>query len=243
MSGAVCGPATFADYLQLDPTLTLPHWPLTVRAAHFRTTAYRDAFFAEQALVLPEARRSAVAKRRSEFFAGRYLAKLALQDRGASSTHVPADNNRCPLWPQGMRGTISHTDTYGACAVADSGQVAALGIDIQDWLDTPPAQKLLPRILDSQEQQVLAGQPLQLNIGVSLCFSAKESIFKALYPYIGHHFGYAAAKLKAIDTADSTLTFAFDPSLHPPGLDCAALTVHFLRRPAHAVTLLCLPSP
>lgn len=234
-------PASFAGFLQLDSSLTLPAWPVTVKSARFHAERYRDDFFTDQQLIMPEARKGAVAKRRCEFFVGRYLAKLALIEQGAATFHVPADENRCPLWPQKLLGSISHTDTYAACVVARCNEVNALGIDIQDWMTEASARKLMPRILDSEEQGILAASPLPLDQGVSLCFSAKESIFKALYPYIGHHFGYAAAKLRAIDEAKQVLHFDFDPVLQPANLRCAALAVDYLRRAGHGVTLLCLP--
>ncbi|GAB3382230.1 4'-phosphopantetheinyl transferase superfamily protein [Spongiibacter taiwanensis] len=234
-------PAGFAKFLQPDNSLTLPDWPITAMAARFHLDHYRDRFFDDHRIVLPEARQGAVAKRRCEFFVGRYLAKLALLARGATTFHVPADDNRCPLWPPGLRGSISHTDTYAACVVADCSDIDALGIDIQDWMAEAPAHKLMPRILDPQEQTVIAECALPLAQSVSLCFSAKESIFKALYPYIGHHFGYAAATLQAIDESGQTLQFAFDPALQPAALGSSILTVHYFPRPRHCLTLLNLP--
>lgn len=230
--------ATFERYLQPDTTLAFPHLPLTLKAASFDTSQYCDSFFSRQQLTLPPARRNAVAKRRSEFFAGRYLAKQALQEKGSADLEVGADEKGCPLWPHGFRGSITHTNNYAACVIAQDQHLSALGIDIQDWMDEAAAEKLAPRILDQAEQRLLHQQHCSASFGVSLCFSAKESIFKALYPYIGHHFGYAAAKLQSLDRQAGTLSFAFAPLLQPPQLHCATLTLEFIERRQHVVSLL-----
>ncbi|AKH67730.1 phosphopantetheinyl transferase component of siderophore synthetase [Spongiibacter sp. IMCC21906] len=230
----------FADYFQLDDSLVFPDLALSIHAAHFHSQRYQDHYFDQNSIHFPPARKKAVNKRRSEFFTGRYLAKLALTQAGSPSHDVPADNNRCPLWPAGFRGSITHTDNYAACVLARTDQLSAVGIDIQDWMEENAAQRLAPRILNEKEQQVLASSALSASVGISLCFSAKESIFKALYPYIGHHFGYAAAKLISIDRRENKACFAFDPALQIAAIDCATLNVAFQERPHHIVTLLAI---
>ena len=81
----------------------------------------------------------------------------------------------------------------------------ALGIDIQTSLSTPAAEKLQGRILSRDEVRVIEQHPLPRATSVALCFSAKESIYKALYPIVKRYFGFASAELYAIDTQAATL--------------------------------------
>ena len=73
---------------------------------------------------------TAVAKRRREFAAGRYLARKLL-----SRLDLPQDTpllngeDRAPVWPEGVAGTISHTRHRAAVAVARSPAVLSLGCD------------------------------------------------------------------------------------------------------------------
>lgn len=232
----------FSAYLHTDDSLVFPDLPLTLKTAHFDTQRYRDEFFRQHGLHLPAQRRGAVQKRRSEFFAGRYLAKLALLEAGAAHFDVPADPRRCPLWPAGFCGSISHTDSFAACAIGATTELAVLGIDLQDWLTGAAAEKLARRILAPTELAILAMEDIPLSTAVSLCFSAKESIFKGLYPYIGKHFGFAAARLVAIDTESRQLQFHFDETLRPDFLPAAPLPLHYQLDPVRAATLLALPA-
>lgn len=63
----------------------------------------------------------------------------------------------------------------------------AVGIDIETLLDACAAREVLPLI-----GPVAAKDPLSR----TLAFSAKESLFKALYPHVGY-FGFDAARFDA----------------------------------------------
>ena len=56
----------------------------------------------------------AVPQRRREFFAGRLAAHRAMEALGHLPEPVPMGQDRAPVWPQGLVGSISHG--AGACA-------------------------------------------------------------------------------------------------------------------------------
>src|SRR5260370_12098794 len=78
---------------------------------------------------LPQALRYATQKRQREFLAGRWCAEEALQCLGAGSTHVAMAEDRTPIWPDGVVGSITHTDDFAAAAVAWAADIAWVGID------------------------------------------------------------------------------------------------------------------
>jgi 4'-phosphopantetheinyl transferase EntD len=88
-----------------------------------------------------------------------------------------------PVWPSGVVGTITHTHIWCAAAVAREGQVAGLGADVEPA--TPLERNLWERICRPEERAFLEGNPAELaGLLAKGIFSAKESIYKALYPTI-----------------------------------------------------------
>lgn len=235
------GYADFRTYLQQESQYSLfPRLPMIFKAARFQTNLFDDVFFEEQSVHLPPQRSQAVLKRRSEYFAGRYLAQQAMAEFGQKQFVLEADQHRCPLWPEGLRGSISHSDDFAICALARAGDYFAIGIDVQSWMEELPARRLATRILDEHETVLVEACPLSLAKMISLCFSAKESIFKGLYPHIGRHFGYNAARLRDIDWENEILYFDFDAELCPKALKDTRLPVHFRQQAERGTSLLAL---
>jgi enterobactin synthetase component D len=190
--------------------------PAVLMSGSFKPELFDDAFFSQAAIHLPDTISRASSKRKTEYFCGRYLAALALRHYGLEHFDVLADDKRCPQWPAGFVGSISHTDDFAACALAPSSELSALGIDCQAILSPSKAEKLWPKIIDSNEFDIITGSSVELNYGLSLCFSAKESIYKALYPFIRKFFGFSAAKLCAINSEQQYLEFDFSAQLAKP---------------------------
>jgi 4'-phosphopantetheinyl transferase EntD len=128
-----------------------------------------------------EAERAAVAnavpKRIAEFAAGRLCARAALSELGHPNVALPRGPDRRPHWPDGIVGSITHTDTYCAAAVARRADVAGIGIDAETLGRVDDA--LLPRICTGDEQARLAAlSASERAIAATLIFSAKEAFYK-----------------------------------------------------------------
>jgi len=124
----------------------------------------------------------AVPKRRAEFACGRLFARRAIRNFGVGDTPILAGADRVPIWPPGLIGSISHSDHYCAAAVARQTEVSALGIDIEEVRRFRP--DLTPHFLSSFEIETdLEGLPHQQQLEhAAVIFSAKESLYKCLYP-------------------------------------------------------------
>lgn len=179
--------------------------------ATFEAGAFSTVLFAEHSLHCPDTISQAATKRQAEYFAGRWLAARALELYGQAGFTLHADQKRCPLWPAGLVGSISHNQHHVRCIVAKRSRYLAVGTDLQYPLAPEAALKLSRRILNSNERTLL--EPLETALAVSLCFSAKESIYKALYPIVQRYFGFAAARLVDLDLAEQRLRFAIDKAL------------------------------
>lgn len=131
--------------------------------------------------------------RLAEFTAGQLCARRALQQLGWNET-APARSGRVPVWPRGVVGSISHDDRL-ACAVAaeDSG-CSGIGVDMATLLSPALARQLSGKILAAAEPA--ASWPgLTHACAITLAFSAKESVYKALYPQYGRFVDFPQVQL------------------------------------------------
>lgn len=129
---------------------------------------------------MPTALRNAAPRRQNTFAAGRRAAAMALQAAGLSGPGVVGlGADGLPVWPTGWLGSISHTDHIAAAIVAPSDNTQLLGLDIEALLLPETAAEIAPQIVP--EGVASAGMPF--NHQITRAFSAKEALYKALYPH------------------------------------------------------------
>lgn len=142
----------------------------------------------------------AVPSRRESFRLGRAAARSALAGLGAGRPAIPVGDNREPVWPEGVVGSITHAGRYAIAAVAWSSEVFALGVDLE--LRRPFAG-LRERVAFGEELAWLESlDPAEADIATIEVFSAKEAIFKAFHPGVGRFFGFDSAKLEPAVSRD-----------------------------------------
>jgi 4'-phosphopantetheinyl transferase EntD len=143
---------------------------------------------AEEALVA-----RAVAKRRTEFATGRRCARAALARLGRTPGPLLTGERGAPLWPDGVVGSITHTDGYRAAIVADRREVATVGLDAEPNLPLP---KGVGRLVASASETaaVAALSARQPDICWDrLLFCVKESTYKAWFPVSGEWLDFEEA--------------------------------------------------
>lgn len=176
------------------------HWPLPqpLPGAVLVSCAFDPANLAaddfQRAGITPSASlQRSVAKRQAEYLAGRVCARAALQ-RLDGRDYVPGTHeDRSPIWPTGIHGSITHGKGWAAAVVATHGSCGGLGLDQESLLDEARAERLMGEILTAPERERL--DPRQLALAVTLTFSLKESLFKALYPLTGQRFYFEHAEV------------------------------------------------
>lgn len=176
---------------------------------------------------LPSRLQAAVPSRRVSFLAGRWCAREALRASApdAADTAIGIGAFREPLWPAGTTGSISHTAGYALAAAARSGPVRAIGVDIERWLDDEAPELLGADLAAAGELEALAAQTGWADARLlTLLFSAKESIYKCLFPQVRTFFGFEAAHLALVEPTNAAegrfaarLTAPLGPGL-PEGL-------------------------
>lgn len=206
----------------------------------FDPGAFTPACYEQTRILLPASLQRAAPKRLGEFLAGRLAAREALRRFGLGDHVVAIGSARDPRWPAGFEGSISHSLLQGRgmalCAVRP-GQ-AGMGLDLEAWLEDEQACNLWSGIVNDEEWARLQRCPLGPALGLTLVFSAKESLFKALYPRVGRYFDFLDARWLAM--TEQTLTLELRSELTPDlpvGWHC---TLHWQRLPGGVLTTLVL---
>ena len=148
---------------------------------------------------LPQALRYATQKRQREFLAGRWCAEEALQRLGARSTHVAMAEDRAPIWPDGVVGSITHTGNFAAAAVAWAADIAGVGIDSEEII-VPAAARDIADICMVDEAMLF--EPAHGRSFCEFCtlvFSAKEAVFKCLFPLARKFLEFSDVRITSFD--------------------------------------------
>jgi enterobactin synthetase component D len=185
------------------------HWPLpaTLPGTVFLSTRFEPKLlepgdFQRCAVPPPASIQRSVAKRQAEFLAGRLCARSALQQLEGLDFIPAIGEDRAPVWPSHISGSITHSTGHDAAIVGHKSQWRGLGMDLENLLPLERAERLAGEILTPDEMQRMATGPReQVAQLVTLTFSAKESLFKALYPIVQKRFYFEHAEV--VEWSDS----------------------------------------
>jgi 4'-phosphopantetheinyl transferase EntD len=140
--------------------------------------------------------------RRRDYIAGRTALHLAL----GSTAPILTDDRGAPILPDGWVGSISHKGALAAALVAPAG-LGHVGVDLERA--APPRADIAPRILTPRELAALPDR----GRAVTLRFSIKEAIYKAVAPYVQRYVGFTEVELDLDGetvTVRSALPFAIE---------------------------------
>ncbi|MEZ5798312.1 MAG: 4'-phosphopantetheinyl transferase superfamily protein [Paracoccaceae bacterium] len=181
-------------------------------------------------LLAGEALPRAVPARLDEFSAGRHAARRSLLALGVAVAPIPMAEDRAPVWPAGVSGSITHSRSL---CLAAARRGPGLGLDLEPDEDLPA--DLWQTILTGQEADWLRGHP-EPGRAARLAFSAKEAAYKAQYAESRTLFGFDTLAL-AFDGAGFTATFR-----HPiaPFGQGHVLTGRWGRAAGHVLTVVTL---
>lgn len=134
--------------------------------------------------------------RRDEFLLGRVCASKAYEQcMGRELLSLPVNADRSPQWPSDVVGTISHNQYWVGAAVAKSTELIGLGMDFEVMGRTRlELGKQIRTAEDIKKHPKLSDEEL-----LTVIFSCKESLYKALYPSVQKFFGFEDAALVELD--------------------------------------------
>ncbi|MBD1587354.1 4'-phosphopantetheinyl transferase family protein [Pseudomonas typographi] len=178
------------------------HWPLpeplpgaVLVSCGFTPAHLQPGDFATHGIAPPPSIQRSVAKRQAEFLAGRLCARQAVQAVAGVPWVAPIGEDRAPVWPPGISASITHGGGWAACVAAPAKQWLGLGLDVEQLLPAERARRLAGEILTPAELARLPTDDATAALAITLTFSLKESLFKALYPQVLQRFYFEHAEL------------------------------------------------
>jgi len=146
---------------------------------------------------------NAVAARRRDYATVRSCARACLGRLGYPPVPILPGVGGAPMWPAGIRGSMTHCAGYAAAAVGTTPRISTIGIDAEP--DAPLPDGVLGLVATPLEQNRLAAmrpEPVERRSSTSsvrmvtqpgldcpnwdrLLFSAKEAVYKAWFPLVG----------------------------------------------------------
>ena len=134
--------------------------------------------------------------RKEHYRSGRICAGEVLSKLGTLGQPVLRDpQTREPLWPEGISGAITHSGKWAAAAAGKTSDVLGIGIDLED-LERQVDSRISRHVCIPEEQKWLqeCGEDF-LEQNLKIIFSAKESIFKAFFPYTRTYLHFHDARI------------------------------------------------
>ncbi len=122
------------------------------------------------------------ATRAAAYSSGRRVAHAALSALGLDPVAVPRQG-RLAVWPDGVVGCIAHSSDLAVALLGRASRFAAVGVDAERCQRV--GERLARRVLTLSERQQLSRRD-----ETTLRFSAKEAVYKAVYPLVGEYLGF-----------------------------------------------------
>jgi 4'-phosphopantetheinyl transferase EntD len=147
---------------------------------------------AEETLLLEERAFAATLARfrLRTWLAGRAALRVALGRAGlACPSAILADERGAPRTPEDLLASVSHKDSVAVALVARAGGAARIGVDVEH--DRERRHDIASRVLTDHEQAEIAGfSERDRTREVTVRFSAKEAIYKAIDPFLRRYVGF-----------------------------------------------------
>ena len=133
-------------------------------------------------------------KRRNEFILGRKCAHKALSRFGLESEPILRNfETREACWPNSVWGSISHSAGFAAAAVGLKKEINGIGIDLEGFSRSLDIKISRHVCVASELEWLESLKTKEAHRALRIIFSAKESIFKCLYPRTKTYFSFKDA--------------------------------------------------
>ena len=145
-------------------------------------------------------------RRRNTFSSGRMAARAALAQAGLPTGALLRNSDGSVQWPEGVIGSLTHTDDWAIAAVAVSALSEAdfLGVDLEQI--QPLKADVLKLIATDVERAGIDEVPNQQWLAVAL-FSMKESVYKCLRPSFGQFIEFHDVEIRDLASGRPSIRF------------------------------------
>jgi enterobactin synthetase component D len=149
--------------------------------------------------------------RQQEYIAGRICAFEAAKLLSIDLHSLPSGSKREPQWPNELVGSISHTKELAVAWVDFKTNSLSLGIDVEHVISEQRYLELAQQVASVEEIQLLNSHATP-HLAFTLLFSAKEALFKALYPLCHHYIDFKEVEWFGVDGDDWEIRLASNRS-------------------------------
>ena len=183
----------------------------------------------------------AVEKRRAEFSRGRSCARAACAAQGVTGETIPVGERRAPIWPASLVGSITHCRGLVAAAVGDRTQFRGVGLDAEPFETLSP--ELTARVASIAEREAAEDSvPVPSGVRGRLIFSAKEVVYKCVYPLTGADLDFEDVVIR-FEGGQSSFRVEAVTALAQGIPEIAAIEGRYAITPDHLVVTGVLPVP
>lgn len=170
---------------------------------------------------LPSYVQVASIKRQKEFIAGRLLCQAILFKHGEVRT-ITSAVDRLPQWPPLYMGSISHTNEDVVVAIEKKSHY--LGIDLEKYLVETCLNEIKDLVITPSELSFYKRlcQRFDERQVLTLFFSLKESLYKAIYPKVKKYVDFLDVFLIDINLKQSNFLIRVEETIqHQASLETA----------------------
>ena len=140
------------------------------------------------------------AKKKSDLALGRAAVRRALQDLGEVPFPVTRGEYGEPIWPVGFIGSITHCRPWTVALLIRAGKRLAIGIDLES-VERVAMVDISSIICTPAEREWVRGG--NLHEYLTMIFSAKEAVYKALHPYCRRYIDFKEVELSWLPQSQS----------------------------------------
>lgn len=170
--------------------------------------------------------------KREEFLRSRWLMRKAGGLTEEPKSHPDGDIE----WPKGSCGSLTHKNGHIALGFQPTSTFASLGID----LEAKAVRAAVAQRIALPEELQLLGTQWTLEEKAAVIFSAKESIFKAVFPLGRKRFWFDGAVLLQADQSENITRLDFRTT---EDWGVVGLTAHTIRVYQYPLTLMSTDGP
>ena len=182
----------------------------------------------EKGIELPSTLSKAAIKRQCEFVAGRYCASLCLAELGLYHPQtLPICSSREPDWPEDIVGSISHCDSLAVAIAKEKHEGASgLGVDIEVLIKSETALQIKSRIISADEESY-ANYFESFAHYLTSAFSAKEALYKALYPQVKQFLDFDSAIVTRVQPDQQNIVLTLTKDLNKKFYKGKSLSIQY----------------
>lgn len=213
MTPAVLQSITGNAMARISSACPFPSEAFCYRSTDAIPEAFDDSWFAQYGIDLPARVALSVPTRRREFFWGRLCAHVAIRRFAPNlNGQITIGSHGCPVFPDGFEGSISHGGDH-AVAVCQPAELGRLGVDVEPLITQKTTRDIGPLIASQAEIDRADWGDAHESLRLTLIFSAKEALFKAMYPDIARIVDFSCASVAGVDRTVERLLLTIEEDL------------------------------